>query len=130
MSTEETIIAKIPVTQFNEGDEIIITRRIFLTEHGEKRDTGGRIKGPGFEIALQDGPLSHLSGEGRNGAIPPDLLMAVRALLEHFQDGPMRCRETACAITKIQEAEHWLAAREVAVDAWEMVKDKGRYDER
>lgn len=46
-----------------------------------------------------------------NGCQNEDLLAIVIDRLQHFQEGDFACRENALALTKLQEALHWLEAR-------------------
>ena len=48
---------------------------------------------------------------GVNGVHNEDLLNIVRDRLSCFQTGEFACRENALAITKIEEALHWLNQR-------------------
>ena len=49
---------------------------------------------------------------GQNGAQIEDVLHVAEARLQMFQANPKtRCRENAIALTKIQEALHWLDQR-------------------
>ena len=59
-------------------------------------------------ISFQNGPVKEF---GVNGCHQEDLLAIVLDRLESFQKGPFRCRENALAITKIEEAMHWLNHR-------------------
>lgn len=63
-----------------------------------------------WELALnfQKGPLPET---GHNGILSNILLTALIDHLRSFQDGEYRSRETACAITHLEEALHWIAAR-------------------
>lgn len=49
--------------------------------------------------------------EGVNGITNEALLAIVLDRLEGFQRGPYACRENALAITKLEEAMHWLHHR-------------------
>lgn len=49
--------------------------------------------------------------EGVNGISNEALLAIVEDRLEGFQNGPFKCRENALALTKVQEAMHWLHHR-------------------
>lgn len=65
------------------------------------------VAGPFFSITWQDGPAKKA---GRNGTQPEDVLEVVLAKLHRCQrSGP--CRETALAITKVEEAILWLNRR-------------------
>ena len=59
-------------------------------------------------INFQDGPVKE---HGVNGIHNEDLLVIVVDRLEGFQGGIHACRENALALTKIQEALHWLNHR-------------------
>lgn len=88
---------------------------------GEGKPAGGDVQGVGFSIDWQAGPLGR--GEDRkpaDGAFAEDVLTAVKKRLEFYQQGDdspqpqmgeFACRENALAITKIEEAIHWLEAR-------------------
>lgn len=73
------------------------------------------VKGPldhhpirGSEIHFQNGPINEV---GYNGISNESLLAVVIDRLECFQKGPFSCRENALALTKLQEAMHWLQHR-------------------
>lgn len=48
---------------------------------------------------------------GKNGLFMEDLLQICRHRLQCFQDGEFACRENELALTKIEEALHWLNHR-------------------
>lgn len=76
------------------------------------RPAGGFVSGTGISIMWQAGPLGN--GADRqvpNGAFVEDVINAARQRIESYQDGPFKCRENALAITKLEEAVHWLNAR-------------------
>lgn len=60
------------------------------------------------DIHFQEGPIREA---GVNGCHQEDLLAIVIDRLQSFQNGPFPCRENALAITKCQEAMHWLNHR-------------------
>lgn len=60
------------------------------------------------EILFQNGPIADA---GVNGVTQEALLAIVIDRLESFQAGPYACRENALALTKLQEAQHWLHHR-------------------
>lgn len=60
------------------------------------------------EIRFQNGPIKEA---GVNGVTQEALLAIVADRLRSFQAGPYACRENALALTKIEEAQHWLQAR-------------------
>lgn len=61
-----------------------------------------------FYIKFQNGPVAET---GVNGLTHEVLLSILVDRLEHFQVGPYACWENALALTKIQEAQHWLHHR-------------------
>lgn len=60
------------------------------------------------EINFQNGPIAE---HGINGITQEVLLAIVIDRLQCFQKGPFACRENALALTKIEEAKHWLFSR-------------------
>ena len=81
-----------------------------LDENGNP--TGGSVEGIGLKIDWQNGPLGR--GDERkepNGAFTETVIAAVIQRIEFFQQSKFRCRENALAITKLEEALHWLNAR-------------------
>ena len=79
-----------------------------VTGHNETVDgvpAGGEVRGTGFQIVWQHRPLGR--GENRipaEGAFPEDLMLAVIARLEFFQDSPFACQENADSITLVRAA--------------------------
>lgn len=61
-------------------------------------------------IRFQNGPINE---EGVNGLTQEVLLAIVADRLRSFQAGPFSCRENALALTKIEEAMHWLQQRTI-----------------
>ena len=61
-----------------------------------------------IDITFQVGPIREV---GVNGCAIEDVIDVLVARLEGFQKGPFRCRENALAITKLEEAKHWLNER-------------------
>ena len=59
-------------------------------------------------VNFQSGPILE---NGINGCHHEDLLVIVLDRLQSFQKGNYSCRENALAITKIEEALHWLNHR-------------------
>ena len=66
------------------------------------------IDGEFGSVQFQNGPVKEF---GVNGCHQEDLLAIVLDRLQHFQNGNFACRENALAITKIEEAMHWLNHR-------------------
>lgn len=59
-------------------------------------------------IRFQNGPINEA---GINGLTQEVLLAIVADRLRSFQSGQFACRENALALTKIEEAQHWLHSR-------------------
>jgi hypothetical protein len=59
-------------------------------------------------VFFQCGPIKE---NGVNGCHNEDLIAIVIDRLQHFQAGPYKCRENALALTKLEEALHWLNHR-------------------
>lgn len=70
-----------------------------------KADESGKVL---QDIHFQEGPIKEC---GVNGVNNEDLINMVICRLEHFQQSEFRCRENACAITKLEEALMWLRKR-------------------
>jgi hypothetical protein len=64
-----------------------------------------------WNIQFQNGPIAEA---GVNGMTQEVLLAIVIDRLRSFQAGKFACRENAIALTKIEEAQHWLHARTLA----------------
>jgi len=62
-------------------------------------------------IAFQNGPIAEA---GINGLTQEVLLAIVADRLRSFQAGQYACRENALALTKVEEAQHWLHHRTLA----------------
>ncbi len=81
--------------------------------------TGGGVEGKGLSISWQNGPLGR-PPKPATGAFAEDVIEAVRQRLEFYQTasgGKFACRENALAITKLEEALHWLTARRMEREA-------------
>lgn len=64
--------------------------------------------GKSTRISFQNGPIAE---SGVNGLTHEVLLEILADRLRAFQKGPFACRENALALTKIEEAQHWLHFR-------------------
>ncbi len=62
------------------------------------------------DIDFQEGAIKE---SGVNGVMNEDLIAMVITRLEGFQNSEFRCRENACAITKLEETLMWLRKRTV-----------------
>lgn len=79
---------------------------------------GGVVEGVGLSIVWQNGPLGR--GEDRkepNGAFVETVIAAAKQRIEFYQASKFNCRENALAITKLEEALHWLNHRTAAREA-------------
>jgi hypothetical protein len=80
---------------------------------------GGETLGRGIKITWQDGPLGvgdpEMPGGATirtpNGAFVEEVIAAAIGRLEHYNSTRFRCRENSLAITKLEEAVHWLQHR-------------------
>jgi hypothetical protein len=59
-------------------------------------------------ISFQNGPINEV---GVNGLTQEALIAIVVDRLRCFQAGPFSSRENALALTKLEEAQHWLHSR-------------------
>lgn len=80
------------------GDPRVEGREYTITVDGTATDT----------LGFQNGPVTEV---GVNGLTDEALLAIVIDRLECFQRGAYKCRENALAITKLEEAMHWLGHR-------------------
>lgn len=70
---------------------------------------GGHTTGTGIQIEWQNGPLGR--GPDRkqpNGAFVEGVIAAAIDRIQWYQDSKFKCRENALALTKLEEALHWL----------------------
>lgn len=76
------------------------------------RPAGGVTTGVGLRIEWQNGPLA-VDGERKepNGAFVETVIAAALHRIHYYQSTQFNCRENALAITKLEEALHWLEAR-------------------
>lgn len=84
----------------------------------EGNPAGGWTIGRGIDITWQDGPLGR--GDERlepNGAFVEGVIAAALGRLNCYQESKFKCRENALAITKLEEALHWLQHRTTAREA-------------
>lgn len=77
----------------------------------ENPSRGALNRVPGLGVLFQNGPIAEA---GVNGVTQEALLEIVADRLRSFQAGPLSCRENALALTKIEEAQHWLQQRTLA----------------
>lgn len=75
---------------------------------------GGVTTGRGIRIEWQNGPLGRSEDGTRiepNGAFVEGVIAVALDRLEYYQASKFKCRENALAITKLEEALHWLNSR-------------------
>jgi hypothetical protein len=61
-------------------------------------------------ILFQNGPI----GDADVNGVTHEVLLAIVAdRLRSFQKGPYSCKANACALTHIEEAQHWLQQRTI-----------------
>lgn len=81
----------------------------------EGRPAGGDVGGVGIEIIWQSGPMREPGPDGKelgqNGAFVEDVIQACIDRIEFYNGTQFRCRENSLAVTKLEEALHWLNAR-------------------
>lgn len=61
-----------------------------------------------LDLRFQNGAINEV---GVNGLTHEALLAIVIDRMQAFQKGPYSCRENAIALTKLEEAQHWLLHR-------------------
>lgn len=74
--------------------------------------TGGSCNATGVSIEWQDGPLGR--GDNRkepNGAFVETVIAMAKQRIEYYQTTRFACRYDDMAITKLDEALHWLQHR-------------------
>jgi hypothetical protein len=73
---------------------------------------GGYVDGVGLNISWQNGPLGRDADRIEpNGAFVETVIAAALQRIEFYNSGKFACRENSLAITKLEEALHWLNAR-------------------
>ncbi len=79
---------------------------------GNGAPAGGFVKGTGLDIVWQNGPLGRDGTRIEpNGAFVETVIASVVQRIEYYQSTKFNCRENALALTKLEEALHWLNAR-------------------
>ena len=73
---------------------------------------GGGVIGRGLDIVWQNGPLGRdEERQEPNGAFVETVIAAALQRIQYYQASRFKCRENALAITKLEEALHWLNSR-------------------
>lgn len=79
----------------------------------EGNPAGGSVGGMGLSIVWQDGPVGGGPERSNPGqALLEDVVLAAVQRLRFFQASKFACRENAIALTKMEEALHWMQARQ------------------
>lgn len=102
---------KISITVTDEPGAGGANHKYLVTLPDWRRDPDGANGKGVWNIDFQNGPINEV---GINGLTQEVLLAIVVDRLRAFQSGPFACRENALALTKIEEAQHWLHARTLA----------------
>lgn len=76
---------------------------------------GGKTTAVGIGIVWQDGPIPRDDDgqpmQSANGAFVEGVIQAAIGRLQFYQGSKFSCRENALALTKLQEALHWMQER-------------------
>lgn len=72
------------------------------------RNDAGTDDKTSITIRFQNGPIAEF---GTNGVTHEALIAIIIDRLQMFQKSPFACRENALALTKLEEAMHWLKHR-------------------
>lgn len=91
-------------------DPQIVREEHRVDENGNP--AGGTTDGIGFAIEWQNGPFMG-TDETQTGAVVEGVIEAVLGRLEWYQSTKFKCRENALAITKLEEALHWMRHRQM-----------------
>lgn len=99
------------------GEDVSVNAPFFAEHHDDPNGNpaGGHSWGTGFDIQWQNGPLA-VDGERLepNGAFVETVIAAAKDRISYYQvaaGGKFACRQNALAITKLEEALHWLNDR-------------------
>ena len=86
------------------------SHRYEITGFDSRHNPSGEVtdRWSNLAILFQNGPIAEA---GVNGITQEALLAIVADRLRSFQAGSYSCRENALALTKIEEAMHWLHHR-------------------
>lgn len=75
----------------------------------EGNPAGGTSDTTGVSIQWQNGPIDATNEQ--NGAFVIDVIQIAIDRINFYNDSKFRCRENSLAITKLEEAIHWLDSR-------------------
>lgn len=82
-------------------------------KNADGNPSGGNSMARGISIRWQNGPLGNPDGSRNepNGAFVEDVIQIAIDRINFYNDSKFRCRENSLAITKLEEALHWLNSR-------------------
>lgn len=75
----------------------------------EGNPAGGTSDATGISIQWQNGPMP--TPEDQNGAFVIDVIQIAIDRINFYNESKFRCRENSLAVTKLEEAIHWLESR-------------------
>jgi hypothetical protein len=98
--------------KINPGNDTIKVQVLDEPGHGGANHSYGCYlpDGTATLIEFQNGPIN-ADGNGVNGLTHEVLLAILADRLRGFQKGPYSCKENSCALTHLEEAQHWLQQR-------------------
>jgi hypothetical protein len=87
----------------------------FISEHlldHDEKPSGGQSVAKGIKVDWQNGPLGRDADRLEpNGAFVETVIAIAVDRIQFYQESGFACRENALAITKLEEALHWLNHR-------------------
>ncbi len=87
----------------------------FNSQHyldGNGKPRGGSSSARGISVSWQNGPLGRDEDRQEpNGAFVETLIAIAKDRIEWYNQAGFSCRENSLAITKLEEALHWLNHR-------------------
>ena len=111
---EESTMRELNEHKINPGNDTLTITVLDEPGHGGANhayDIEGGEAVP-THLRFQNGPIS-ADGNGVNGITHEALLAVLCDRLRGFQKGPYACKANACALTHLEEAQHWLQQRTI-----------------
>jgi hypothetical protein len=111
---KETKMRELSEHKINPSNDILKITVIDEPDHGGANhayDIEGGEAVP-THLRFQNGPIN-ADGNGVNGITHEALLAVLCDRLRGFQAGPYACKANACALTHLEEAQHWLQQRTI-----------------
>ena len=106
--TEDTDLRQLTIGTEKYTKVFAVDEPEFNANHVYTVETADSRKKPLTTVTFQKGPIKEYEV---NGCCNEDLIAMVIDRLESFQKSKFVCRENALAITKLEEALHWLRHR-------------------